>query len=256
MSDVTVGPIQTYVNDSPASSATISQNPGQGSVSVALTDSTLWLVDTSKLNEQTSNPAAQITLMDLQTKYQTTVPFANVNFNAAGAIAPAALMNESSYLQSNLPQDNALLLAAVTGGTQLSADGTSLASTGSSGSDPSGLASVVASSGLFSAGAGSGAGSLGFGGTSGGISITTASNAPPDGQTAQTANVNPQATGSPQVTISPQPNVSTQTPVPVPFEVSPTLGLLLVLALFSYKRLIKKTALKPIGVRVTSFFCR
>ena len=248
MSDVTVGPIQTYVNNLPTSSSTISQNPGQGSLSVTLADSTLWLVDTSKLNEKTSNPTTQITLMDLQTKYQTTVPFANVNFNAA-AIAPAALMSQSSSLQSSLPQDNTLLLAAVTGGSQLSADGTSLASAGSSGSDPGGLTSVAASSGLFSAsaGGGSGAGSPGAGGTSSGISIGVASNASPSAQTDQTAaSVNPQTTSSAQATISSQPIVNAPPPAPVPFEVSPTLGLLLVLTIFGYKRLIKKTALKPI----------
>ncbi|XGV97105.1 MAG: hypothetical protein ACAF41_30835 [Leptolyngbya sp. BL-A-14] len=254
MSDLTTGPIQTYIGESTLLSPTTSLNPDAGSVSVTLTDSNLWLVDPTKLNGQTSDPATQFTLMDLQTKYQTTVPFDNVNFNAT-TLAPAALTSsESSYLQTNLPQGSALMLASVTGGTQLGSDGMSLTSTGSGGGDTGGASSGGASGSLSGGGGGGGGGSSsggGGGGSSGGGATSgSSSNATPVGSSTQTGIATTQVTPSPQATVSPQ------APVPVPFEVSPTIGLLFVLFLFSHKFLLKRMAFKPIGIRVTSLICR
>lgn len=230
MSDVTSGPIQTYVDDSILTSPTTSQSSEQESISVTLTDSNLWLVDPSKLNGQTVDSQTQYTLLNLQTKYQTTVPFENVDFNAATA-APASLTSsESSYLQSNLPQGNALMLAEVTGGTQLGSEGMSLATTGSS------SGSTGTSAGGDSGGLSGGGGA----GSSGSSTTPPASDSSTPGQSTEnppnTAGVDPQPLVSPSVT----PPV----PVPVPFEVSPTLGLLLFLALVIYKMLCKKTQLE------------
>lgn len=229
MSDVTSGPIQTYVDDSILTSPTVSQNSIQERISVTLTDSNLWLVDPSKLNGQTVDSQTQYTLLNLQTKYQTTVPFDNVNFNAT-TIAPASLTSsESSYLQSNLPQGNALMLAEVTGGTRLGSEGMSLASTGSS-DGTSGTSSGGSSGGLSGGG---GAGSSGAG-----VSPPSDSSSPE-----QSTNTPPNTTG-----VTPQPSVNPsaipQTPVPVPFEASPTVGLLLLLFVFGYKWMLKKMRLE------------
>jgi len=244
MSDLTTGPIQTYIGDSTLSSSTTSLSPNAASLSVTLTDSNLWLVDTTKLGGQTSDPTRQFTVMALQTKYQTTVPFDNVNFNAA-TIAPAALTSgESSYLQTNLPQGDALMLASVTGGTQLSSDGMSLMSARSGGGDTGGAAGG-ASGGLSGGGSGSSGGS-GAGSSGGGTASGSSSNASPAGSSNQTTT---QATTNPQATVSPQPTASAQAPVPVPFEVSPTIGLLFVLLLFSHKLLPKRVAFKPSSIK-------
>jgi hypothetical protein len=262
MSDMTVGPIQTYLGNSTLSAPTINQNPVQGNVAVTLTDSNLWLVDTSKLNGQTSDPAAQFALVNLQTKYQTVVPFDNVNFNAT-TIAPAALPTSTgSYLQSSLPQGDLFMLTSVTGGTQLSSNGTLLTSSGASGGSTGGIASSGTSGGLSNTGSGSasGGGAGGGGGSGGGSGGSSGSSAAPGvastaavaGQSTPGATSNPQTTVSPQATISPQPTVNPQNPVPVPFELSPTIGLLLVLLLFSHRFVLKRMAFKPMSVKMTS----
>ncbi|GEM_PF-6962061 len=249
MSDMTVGPIQTYVGDSILSSPTTSQNPVQDNISVTLTDSNLWLVDTSKLNGQTGNPQTQFTLLNLQTKYQTTVPFDNVNFTAA-TVAPTGLATtESAYLHSNLPQGSALMLASVTGGTQLSSDGMSMTSAGSSGRDSGGASSSGSSGGL--SGAGGSAGSAGSSTASG-----SSSNSSSTGQSTQavpktSATVSPKATVSPQATVSPKATVSPQAAVPVPFDVSPTLGLMLILLMVGYRWLFQKVTFKSIDVKAS-----
>jgi len=250
MSDMTVGPIQTYVGDSTLSSPTINQSPSQGNVSVTLTDSNLWLVDTSKLNGQTSDPTTQFTLMNLQTKYQTTVPFDNVNFSAT-TIAPAALTtSESSYLQSSLPQGNALMLASVTGGTQLGSDGMSLSASGSSGSGAGGTSSSGASGGLSGAGGGGGTGSSGGAGAGSSSSSASAGQATSTAQTG--TGVNAQATVGLQAIAIPQPTGSPQAPTPVPFEASPTIGLLFVLLLFGHKLRLRKIAFQSMGIKTSA----
>jgi hypothetical protein len=235
MSDITIGPIQTYVGDSISSPSSANQNATQQSLSVNLTDSNLWLVDTSKLTGQTSNSQAQFTLLNLQTKYQTTVPFDNVNFTASTIVPTGLMSSESSYLQSNLPQGNGLILAAVTGGTQFSSTGISLSSSGV-GRSETGSAVGAVSGGLAGAAGGSdfssGGGSPGS--TTGGDKVS------PQVVPSPQSTVNPQSTPDPQPTINPQPTVNPQSPAPVPFEYSPNLGLLLILVIFSYRLVLKQ----------------
>lgn len=226
MSDVTVGSIQTYLDDTILSAPTVSQNTSQERVSVTLTDSNLWLVDTSKLNGQTTDSQTQVSFLNLETSSQTTVPFENVAFNAATAAPTGLATSDSSYLQSNL-DGNSLLLAQVTGGTQLGSDGVSLTSAGSSGGTAS-TSSGGSSGGLSSAGSGTGA--------AGSSAAPSASGSPSDSATADPSTGVAQSAAS----TSSQPLVGSSTlqsstPVPVPFEVSPTLGVLLLLLSIGFR---------------------
>ncbi|MGI0488907.1 hypothetical protein ACN4EK_26155 [Pantanalinema rosaneae CENA516] len=233
MGDVTVGPVQTYVDDSISSFTSIDQNTTQESVSVNLTGSNLWLVDTSKLSGETIDPQTQYTLLNLETKYQTIVPVENVDFTVATLASPSLGGTDSSYLQTNLSLEDSLMLAQVTGTTQLGSDGVSLTSTSSSGSD-SGMATGSSGS-LSGSGGGTGSSSTGFSGA-GSSDAGSSNTGSSDTESASDPSIadsqvitNPQATVNPQVTISPQPVE------PVPFEISPAIGLLLVLLMFSYK---------------------
>lgn len=237
MSDVTVGPVQTYVDDSISSFTSIDQNTTQESISVNLTGSNLWLVDTSKLSGETTDTQTQYTLLNLETKYQTTVPFENVDFTAATLTSPSLAGTDSSYLQTNLPLADSLMLAQVTGATKLSSDGVSLTSTSSSDSN-SGMATGSSGS-LSGSGGGTGSSSTGFSGAASseaGSSDTGSSEVGSSDPSITDSQVvtNPQATVTPQVTMSPQPVE------PVPFELSPAIGLLLVLLMFSY-RVLRRT---------------
>lgn len=225
MSDVTTGPIQTYVDDSSLSSTITSQNSTQERVSVTLTDSNLWLVDSSKLSGTTIDSQDQYTLLNLQPENQTTTSFENVNFTAT-TLSSTGLSTESSYLQSSLPDGSALTLTSVTGGTQLSSDGMSLTSTGTGGDSTGGTSSGGSGGGSSGSGSGSGSASAGAAPASSGSSTDSQST---DGTSTQSVSINT------QTTVSPQPTVSPQTPEPVPFEVSPAIGLLLLLVMFGSK---------------------
>lgn len=226
MSDLTVGPIQTYSGDS----TTTTQDSVQDSASVTLTSTDLWLVDTSKLNGETSDPQTQYTLATPETKDQTTVPFENVDFTATAYSLPALDSSTSSTLSTI--SDDSLMLAEVTGGTQFSSDGTSLSSSNFNGS----------STGTGSTGSGSLTGSSGGGGSAGAGGAPSSSSGSADGQATDSAPSTTPST-SPSTTSTAIAQSATtapgQTPAPVPtpapFEVSPTMGLLLMLLMFGYR---------------------
>jgi len=248
MSDVTTGPIQTYSGDTTLATTT-TLDSDQERVSVTLTDSNLWLVDPTKLNGQTVDSQEQYTLLNLETSNQTTTSFDNVNFTAS-TVNSTGLTSDSTYLQSSLPEGDALMLASVTGGSQLSSDGVSLTSTGSSGSSDS-----TSSGGTSGSLTGSGGGSGGSGATAPSGSSSTDSSTDgqsTDGQTTlstTTTASDPQPPGSPQPGASPSPTGTPQLPQPVPFEISPTIGLLLLLVIFGHRLLLKRT---PRAARVSS----
>lgn len=237
MSDVTVGPIQTYSDDSLLSSSTTTSQPVvQNNVSVTLTDSDLWLVDTSKLNAQTESTTSSTAFLTLDPAAQDNTTFENVTMQASSPLASSALESNSSSLQTSLPQGNSLMLAEVTGGTQLSSDGVSTMSTGSGVGSTGG--SIDGASGSLSAG-GSGGGTA-F--VEGGMGTASASDSSSLGQFPETTQTT--ATGVTQATSS-QPSTGPPPPVPVPFEVSPTVGVLLMLAIFGCKLMVRKIAFKP-----------
>jgi len=215
MTDITVGPIQTYADDSVSSLPTLNGNSIQENVSVTLTSSNLWLVDKSKLNSQTVDPINQYALTIPENTYLATVAPVNTDFNAIDNAAPL-ISSESSYLQSPLPQGDGLTLVSVTGGTQFNSAGSSLGSLESSG-QPTGIALDGTTGGLSS-----------FAGD-GSISGAGASSPPgSDGSSNGTAQA---------ISLTSLPEV---TPQPVPFENPSVLGLIIVLGFFSYERLLKR----------------
>lgn len=248
MSDVTVGPIQTYSDDSLLSSSTTTSQPVvQNNVSVTLTDSDLWLVDTSKLNAQTESTTSSTSFLTLDPAAQDNTTFDNVTMTASSPLASSALESSSRSLQTNLPEGNSLMLAEVTGGTQLSSDGISTMSTSSSGS------SSATSSGSTS-GSLSGGGDSGGGGTSssgGGAGTSSSSDSSSPGQSPNTSQTT--TTSTTQTTTNPQPSTSPSSPVPVPFEVSPTLGVLLIVVIFGYKLLFRNIAFKLLKAKLLAF---
>lgn len=247
MSDVTTGPIQTYSGDTTLATTT-NLDPTQERVSVTLTDSNLWLVDPTKLNGQTVDSQEQYTLLNLETSNQTTTTFDNVNFTAS-TVNSTGLTSDSTYLQSSLPEGDALMLASVTGGSQLSSDGVSLTSTGSSGSSDS--TSGGGTSGSLS-GSDGGAGGAGASAPSGSSTASSTDGQSIDGQatpSTTTTTSDPQPPGSPQPGASPSPGGTPQLPQPVPFEISPTIGLLLLLVIFGHRLLLKRA---PQAARMNS----
>ncbi|WP_088889477.1 hypothetical protein [Leptolyngbya ohadii] len=252
MSNTTIGSIQTYVEDSILLSPSIDQNSVQARVSVTLTDTTLWLVDTSKLSGQTADSRSQFTLLDLQTNYQIIEPFENINFAAATVAPGISLSSQSSYLQTTLPDGSSLMLVQVTGGTQFGSGGMSPL-TGGSGGGSTGISTTGSPSGsLTPGGGGSGGGSSSPGGDPGSPSSSTPEQSTSEQSTPEQS-IPGQPTGSPQSPTpgspqstptssngTPPPGGSFQPPVPVPFNNSPEIGLLLVLALFGY-RLLKRS---------------
>lgn len=244
MSDVTVGPVQTYVDDSISSFTSVNQNTTQESISVNLTGSNLWLVDTSKLNGETIDPQTQYTLLNLETKYQTTVPFENIDFTAATLTSPSLDGTDSSYLQSNLPLADSLMLAQVTGATQLGSDGVSLTSSSFSSSD-SGI-TTGSSGSLSGSGGGIGSSSTGFSGAGSSDAGSSGTGSSGTGSTSDSSSADSQVSTNPLMTVNPQVTMSPQPVEPVPFELSPAIGLLLVLLMFSY-RVLRRT---PILLKV------
>ena len=244
MSDVTVGPIQTYSDDSLLSSSTTTSEPVvANNVSVTLTESDLWLVDTSKLNAQTESTTSSTAFLTLDPAVQDTTTFDNVTMTASSPFADSALESTSSNLQTNIPEGGALTLTQVTGGTQLSSDSISTSSTSSSGGS-TGESGGGGSGSLSGGGDSSGSGVGASGGGSGTSSSSNTSNTGQSPDIAQTATAS-----TTQTPTSPQASASPQVPVPVPFDMSPTLGLLLISVIFGYKLLLRKIAFKAAEIK-------
>jgi len=215
MTGITVGPIQTYADDSVSSLPTLNGDSIQENVSVTLTSSNLWLVDTSKLNSETVDPINQYALSIPENTYLATTVPVNTDFNAIDTAAPL-INSESSYLQSSLPQGDGLTLVSVTGGTQLSSAGSSLGSVELNG-QTTGI-SLNGSTGSLSSFAG--AGSISGTGITSPLDTNGALN----------------ETQANSLAL-----LSEDSPQPVPFENPSVLGLVIVLGFFSYERILKRT---------------
>jgi len=108
---ITVGPIETYVTDSDLSNPTnYAEVSTQEQVSVNLTSSTLWLVDSSTLNTQTVS-TSPIVEQPLEPSVQDSVLFANIDTTAPGISLPAAINDGTSV--TSIQDTNPLLLAEV-----------------------------------------------------------------------------------------------------------------------------------------------
>lgn len=217
MTGITVGPVQTYADDSVSSLPTLNGDSIQENVSVTLTSSNLWLVDTSKLNSETVDPINQYALSIPEDTYLATVAPVNTDFSAIEATS--LISSESSYLQSSLPETDGLTLVSVTGGTQLGSAGSSLGSVELSG-QTTGIA-LDGSTGSLSSFAG--------GGSISGTGITS----PLDTNGASNET---QATSLAVL--------SEDSPQPVPFENPSVLGLVIVLGFFGYERILKRALRK------------
>ncbi|HEY9825891.1 MAG TPA: hypothetical protein V6D19_10610, partial [Stenomitos sp.] len=125
MGSLTVAPLDNYVITSELSAPdNYASLMAPRQLSVTLTDSTLWLVDISKLRAETlSTGSLETGIVDqpVTISNQLTVPFANKSYEAE----PITLGNAFANLPDNwsamtLTQDSSLQLAAFSGNVQLS----------------------------------------------------------------------------------------------------------------------------------------
>ncbi len=214
---ITVGPIETYVTDSDLSNPTNYAEVGtQEQVSVNLTSSTLWLVDSSTLNTQTVS-TSPIVEQPLEPSVQDSVLFANIDTTAPGISLPAAINDGTSV--TSLQDTNPLLLAEVSGTSQFSATTTT-----------TGLTSSSTGTDLFTADTPTS--------TFQTPNITSSISLPGVPGT-ETPGTSPEPDGSTPSIVTPPPSPST----PVPFGVSTTPGILLLLVLLGAVRLRKRAQL-------------
>jgi hypothetical protein len=214
---ITVGPIETYVTDSELSNPTNYAEVGtQEQVSVNLTSSTLWLVDSSTLNTQTVS-TSPIVEQPLEPSVQDSVPFANINTTAPGISLPAAINDGTSV--TSIQDTNPLLLAEVSGTSQFN-----------SASTTTGLTSSSTGTDLFTSGTPTS--------TFQTPNITSSTSLPGVPGTG-TPGTSPNPDGSTTSIMTPPPSPST----PVPFGVSTTPGILLLLVLLGAVRLRKRAQL-------------
>lgn len=256
MSLTTVASLEAYTSDtsqpSPDNYAEFSQ---QERVSVNLIDNNLWLVDSSQLNAQTiSEPP--VTLVDWTTKDQTNVSLDNITAVASPiGIPTTAVSGESNLLPSiNLSEGTLLQLPQITGSLQLDSATTPTSSGRSSGDLSTGMSGTSTTDRSFS----------GDGGSNTSIGTPFSSQTTPDTPDSSTASPPNQelppegfvptpvptpvetmpgtpaspptsTTTSTEIPLSPAPTPA----VPVPFDVSSSLGLIIVLGFLGSKRLIK-----------------
>ena len=219
---ITVGPIETYVTDSDLSNPTNYAEVGtQEQVSVNLTSSTLWLVDSSTLNTQTVS-TSPIVEQPLEPSVQDSVLFANIDTTAPGISLPAAIDDGTSV--TSLQDTNPLLLAEVSGTSQFSSSSTTTGLTSSS-TDTDLFTSDTPTSTFETP------------------NITSSTSLPgvpaPGTPGTETPGTSPEPDGSTPSILTPPPSPST----PVPFGVSTTPGILLLLVLLGAVRLRKRAQL-------------
>lgn len=208
MSSTTVAPLESYTS-TVATPDNYAQFGDVQGVEVTLVDSNLWLVDNTQLNMQTTDPTTSVYMLQ-DPSYQTIVPLKNIQATAAPISLPLTGSGLESVLPGlDLPTGDALQLMSVTGSLALGSGSTptaggaqSLSADGSlpQFSGPTGT-TLSSSSGITSGGLGGIGGGGGTPGTDGTVVPLT------DG-----------------VMITPSGPIVE--PVPVPFGVSPTLGLL------------------------------
>lgn len=222
MGSLTVAPIDNYVITSELSAPDNYANLSDQQVSVSLADSSLWLVDISKLRADTTGTddlSTGITTQPIDLGNQLVVPFDNISNEAA----PITLSNAFSSVPDQwsaltLPQDSTLQMAAFTGNVQL-------ASSSASGGT-SNIGATVASTSAFSSSTSAIASS-----DTGSAGVTSAPSSSSSGS------------GSASETTS----SDTTSPTPVPFEFSQTLGLLLIFAFLGIRKVFKgHTALRGV----------
>jgi len=264
MTSTTVAPPKDYT------SASITPTPdnyaqfgAQTQVAVNLVDSNLWLVDSSKLAAQITNTSATVPLLDWTVKSQTTVSLDNITaVDRPVNLATGSQSGLSQYLSADMPLDTMLQLSAVSGGVQLGGSASNSGSGGSSGFTSSGTSSLI-STGSFQPGGESGGGIPSFSSSTGTQAGSTpqAPGTPTDGSNISTGTSSGTSTGTsistsagtPQITststskststIKTVPNLppssSSNPPTPVPFDLSSSLGLTILIAIWGGERMVR-----------------
>lgn len=257
---LTVGSIETYVADSIWSEpGSYSQISAQEQVAVNLTSSTLWLVDTSKLNAETID-SPPVTLQDETVDYQTQVPFANIQATSDPIALSTGFATETSLLESSLSQDNFLQLSQVTGTIDLNST-TSATPTGSLQAGLTESTTQFTSSSTYQAATNGGSGATIAASGTATDSTTPEPTASPTSEPTSTAtasstspSTNPttnSATNSTtaSATQSPIPNPTTSPTAakPVPFDFSFTLGLFICIGIWIAEQMIQKRNFYQVG---------
>lgn len=247
MASTTVASVESYTSDSisprPDNYAEFSD---QTQVSLTLTDSNLWLVDTSQLAAQITDTSATVPLLDWTVKSQTTVSLDNIAADDRPiSLATTSNSDFSQYLSSDRSLESMLQLSAVSGETQLngSATGSGLSNSSSfTSGNPSASSSTTS---FVSGGDGSSSSGSGFGSSTGTPISTTSktSNPPTDGSdtpsgTPETPSISTSTSTDQTTPISP-PNASSPSPVPVPFQLSPSLGLAVLITIWGSERIVR-----------------
>lgn len=271
----TIAPVAAYTSDtSEPTPDNYSQFSEQERVSVNLIDSDLWLVDNSQLNGQTIDEpvVSLVSLLDWTTKDQTNVSLDNITaVSSSIGIPTTGTSGESNLLPSLDRSGEALLqLSEVTGSLQIDSATTPSGSGGSSSFSSGEISTTSTSDSSFSGDGGGTSSSIGTpfsastSGTPDSPTATPTEEFPPSSTTSTsvstpsetvpgTSSTPTSTTTSISTSTSTPTSTSTSTsistpslappstePVPVPFDVSSTLGLAIVLGIFGSRKLIQR----------------